>query len=240
MYKVLVMKIDALLDILTPSQRGGTTGYLIAAGLVLVALLARLEIAPAEAGVPFLTFFPAVTLAVVLGGIGPGLFAMVICSILASYMFIPPFHAFPFTFLPDVIWSNFVFCAEELMVILVVEAMYRQRSNYITTVDLLKQNEIAQQELQISATAFETQEGMFITDADSVILRVNFAFTDITGYTAEEAIGKNPRLLSSGRHDAAFYAAMWESIDRTGSWGGNSGTGARMAKSIPSVSPSLQ
>jgi len=53
---------------------------------------------------------------------------------------------------------------------------------------------------------------MFITDTDGVILRVNFAFTDITGYTSEEAIGKNPPSLSSGRHDAAFYAAMWESI----------------------------
>jgi len=76
-------------------------------------------------------------------------------------------------------------------------------------------------ELRIAATAFESQEGMIITDADSVILRVNHAFTDITGYTAEEAVGQTPRLLQSGRHDAAFYAAMWESINRTGSWKGD-------------------
>ena len=54
----------------------------------------------------------------------------------------------------------------------------------------------------------------------SVILRVNRAFTEITGYTSEEAVGQTPRLLSSGRHDAAFYAAMWESLQSTGAWQG--------------------
>lgn len=74
--------------------------------------------------------------------------------------------------------------------------------------------------LRIAAIAFETQEGMMITDAQSVILRVNHAFTEITGYTTEEAVGQTPRLLKSGRHDAAFYAAMWESLHRTGAWQG--------------------
>lgn len=78
----------------------------------------------------------------------------------------------------------------------------------------------AADELRIAATAFESQEGMLITDAKQVILRVNRAFTSITGYTAEEAIGKNPRLLSSGRHDAAFYKAMWERINNAGFWEG--------------------
>lgn len=73
---------------------------------------------------------------------------------------------------------------------------------------------------RISAVAFESQEGIFVTDADKVILRVNQAFTQITGYTAEEAVGRTPRLLSSGRHDAAFYAAMWEVIVRDGTWQG--------------------
>ena len=75
-------------------------------------------------------------------------------------------------------------------------------------------------ELRIAATVFEAEEGMLITDAHSVILRVNHTFTEITGYTAEEAVGKTPRMLSSGRHDAAFYAAIWESITRAGAWQG--------------------
>ncbi len=73
-----------------------------------------------------------------------------------------------------------------------------------------KQAEI---DLRIAAIAFESQEGMFVTDAHSVILRVNRAFTKITGYTAEEVIGKNPRILQSGRQNGDFYAAMWESIN---------------------------
>src|SRR5665647_1088741 len=78
----------------------------------------------------------------------------------------------------------------------------------------------AEQQLRIAAAAFESQEGMFITDANNVILRVNHAFTNITGYSAEEAIGQTPRLLHSGRHHKAFYSAMWESINNTGVWEG--------------------
>ena len=78
----------------------------------------------------------------------------------------------------------------------------------------------AQEEQRIAAIAFESSKGMFVTNAQNMILRVNKAFTEITGYTAEEAIGKTPSLLSSGRHDAAFYAAMWDSINRTGQWHG--------------------
>jgi len=75
-------------------------------------------------------------------------------------------------------------------------------------------------ELRIAAKAFQTQEGMFVTDGNGVILRINSAFTEITGYAAEDIVGKNPRLRSSGRHDAAFYAAMWGRIRATGSWKG--------------------
>lgn len=75
-------------------------------------------------------------------------------------------------------------------------------------------------ELRIAAAAFESQEGMLITDANGVILRVNQAFTESTGYTADEAVGQTPRLLKSGHHSAAFYRAMWETINLTGTWQG--------------------
>jgi diguanylate cyclase (GGDEF)-like protein/PAS domain S-box-containing protein len=74
--------------------------------------------------------------------------------------------------------------------------------------------------LRIAATAFESQESMMITDTNGVILRVNQAFTESTGYTSEESIGQTPRLLKSGRHNADFYRAMWESLNRTGTWQG--------------------
>ena len=75
-------------------------------------------------------------------------------------------------------------------------------------------------DLRIAATAFESQECMIITDADGVIIRVNQAFTQSTGYTAEEVIGTKPSILKSGRHDAEFYAAMWEAVNRDGTWHG--------------------
>ena len=76
------------------------------------------------------------------------------------------------------------------------------------------------EQLQIAATAFESHESMIITDANTVILQVNKAFTESTGYTAEEAVGKTPRLLKSGRHNKDFYQAMWTTLLQTGTWRG--------------------
>ena len=84
----------------------------------------------------------------------------------------------------------------------------------------ISERKLAENELRIAATAFESQEGMMVTDANSVILRVNQAFTTITAYDAKDAVGRTPQFLSSGIHDEKFYAAMWESIHRTGTWEG--------------------
>ena len=75
-------------------------------------------------------------------------------------------------------------------------------------------------DLRIAATVFEAQEGMFVTNAQSEILRVNRAFTSITGYSLEEVIGKNPRILQSGHQPTEFYTLMWDCINRTGFWEG--------------------
>jgi len=88
-----------------------------------------------------------------------------------------------------------------------------------TTSDITARK-LAENDLRIAATAFESQEGMLITDANNRILRVNQAFTKITGYSAEEIVGENPSMLSSGRQDEVFYSAMWESIHQTGAWAG--------------------
>jgi diguanylate cyclase (GGDEF)-like protein/PAS domain S-box-containing protein len=78
----------------------------------------------------------------------------------------------------------------------------------------------AQAELRIAATAFDSQEGMIIAGADGVIQRVNKAFTRITGYSAEEAVGRTPRFLQSGGQDRAFYAEMWRRLLADGFWQG--------------------
>ena len=75
-------------------------------------------------------------------------------------------------------------------------------------------------DLRIAAAAFESHESMIITDAQAMILRVNHAFTDHSGYSAAEAVGQTPRLIQSGRHDRLFYAALWADLRRVGAWQG--------------------
>lgn len=74
--------------------------------------------------------------------------------------------------------------------------------------------------LRIAAAAFQAQESILVTDTKRVILRVNEAFTRITGYSAKEAVGKTPRLLRSGYHDKAFYDNVLETVTQDGYWEG--------------------
>ncbi len=76
-------------------------------------------------------------------------------------------------------------------------------------------------QLQLSAKVFEnTLEGIIVTDKEGIILTVNRAFSDITGYSKAEVLGENPRLLKSDRHDEAFYREMWQQLEDTGQWRG--------------------
>ncbi len=84
----------------------------------------------------------------------------------------------------------------------------------------ITERKLAESELRIAATVFESQEGMMITDIQGIILNVNHAFTLITGYCKDEVIGKTPRILSSGRHDQHFYQQLWQAIFSIGSWQG--------------------
>lgn len=84
----------------------------------------------------------------------------------------------------------------------------------------ITERKIAEVQLRIAAAAFEAQQGMLVADNNMVILSVNKAFTEITGYSRNEAAGQTSSLLKSGRHDASFYKAMWDSIEAIGSWQG--------------------
>jgi diguanylate cyclase (GGDEF)-like protein/PAS domain S-box-containing protein len=76
-------------------------------------------------------------------------------------------------------------------------------------------------QMRLTASVFEgTSEAILISSADNLIVSVNRAFCRMTGYDETELIGKNPRLLQSGRHDAAFYQEMWSSLQHTGQWQG--------------------
>lgn len=73
---------------------------------------------------------------------------------------------------------------------------------------------------RVAAVAFETQEGMIITDHSGRILRVNQAFSELTGYSSEEAVGQTPAMLKSGRQNNEFYIDMWHALKRNGCWQG--------------------
>lgn len=100
-----------------------------------------------------------------------------------------------------------------------ISVTFRDGNFYVFCRDIAERKQ-AEMELRIAAAAFETRDGILITDADGNIIRVNRAFTEITGYTQEEVIGRNPRFMRSGRHDNAFYQEMWRSLLETGIWAG--------------------
>jgi diguanylate cyclase (GGDEF)-like protein/PAS domain S-box-containing protein len=79
----------------------------------------------------------------------------------------------------------------------------------------------SEERLRLSAQVFDsTQESITVTDQQGYIVAVNPAFEQITGYSEAEVIGSNPRFLRSGRHEHAFYRAMWDSLNATGQWQG--------------------
>ncbi len=75
--------------------------------------------------------------------------------------------------------------------------------------------------LRLAARMFESSgEAILITDGQANVVAVNHAFIAMSGYRSEEIVGKNPRVLASGRHDSEFYRAMWEEINSHGYWQG--------------------
>jgi len=90
----------------------------------------------------------------------------------------------------------------------------------VTFLDITERRE-NEEKLRLAAKVIDnTQEGVMVTDSASRILSVNKAFCAITGYSEAEAIGATPAILRSGRHDAEFYQALWETLRDKGSWQG--------------------
>lgn len=79
----------------------------------------------------------------------------------------------------------------------------------------------AEKELKLASLVYEnSREGMMITDFSGRIVNINEAFSKITGYSPDDVIGKNPRLLQSGEHDEGFYQTMWQDLHEKGYWEG--------------------
>ena len=95
----------------------------------------------------------------------------------------------------------------------------------------ITQEKAAQDRLNLTANVFaQASEGIVITDASGSILEVNEAFTRITGYSRDEVLGQNPRILKSGRQSEEFYVDMWRDLNQTGRWSGEIWSRAKSGK----------
>jgi len=85
----------------------------------------------------------------------------------------------------------------------------------------LAERERLEEGLRLAATVVKTvEEAVLVTDANNLIVSVNPAFTDITGYSPEDVVGKNPRVLASGKHSKEYFKELWGTLLATGSWHG--------------------
>ncbi len=124
-------------------------------------------------------------------------------------------------------------------------AIYDDSGEYLmsrSTVQDITARKQAEQEQRIAAIAFQSQESIMVTDASGVILRVNDAFTRLTGFSAEEVVGRTPALLKSGRQDEQFYQDMRAAMGKHQYWQGeiwNKGKNGNIHPELETISAVL-
>lgn len=96
----------------------------------------------------------------------------------------------------------------------VIEYTQNNEPHLLTGVYINIDKQKKAEHLHLNAVAFETQEAILITDIDEKIIKVNEAFTQITGYSEDEVLGKTPRIFASGEHNEDFYKQMWQSLKK--------------------------
>ncbi|MCL7745294.1 EAL domain-containing protein [Guyparkeria hydrothermalis] len=101
--------------------------------------------------------------------------------------------------------------------------------------DVHARHEIEEHERLMAQVIENTREGVIITDQNEVIVEVNPAFTNLTGYTAKEAIGRTPAFLQSGQHDRHFFRRMWSTLQREGYWQGEIWNRRKNGETFPEI-----
>lgn len=187
------MKITDRYFSIAPEMRGGVYPFVFAFVLMLAALLVRFAIAPLSAGLQYLTFFPAVTLAAVFGGFWLGLFATIMGGIFATGIFTPPYYSFSIEVLQASFWSNMVFFVDGIIVSISIEAMHRYRRKF--TGELNKSVDVnsalTESEARYQNLMKNSLDGIHILDMDGNLLEANDAFCRMLGYTQEEVMHLN-------------------------------------------------
>lgn len=156
-------KAIALLAACGPAQLKPPIRYLVAAALTLLALGVRLLIAPQETGIPFVTFFPAATLAAIIGGLWPGLFATALGAVLAVYFFMAPFGELKADH--QALLAALVFCLDEAVVCLAITAMQGYYRAFITVAESARESSAAEMRARHAAEQANEAKSRFLAAA---------------------------------------------------------------------------
>ena len=202
-----------------PAEKHGSLRfYLLVIVLMGLALWVRLSIAPINAGLQYVTFFPAITLAAIAGGYRTGLFATLMGITFATIIFTPPYYSLSWTVLERSFWSNLVFLSDGLIISISIEAMHRYRQRYQQELKDAKESEahelalnkelcehIAQlkqtqralqdSEARLRALFNTTAIAIVVINEQGLIEEFNPASKTIFGYSQAEVLGKNVSLL---------------------------------------------
>ena len=184
----IVERLPALIH----RESGGAINYLVATALVGIALLVRLFIAPVDAGLQYVAFFPAVTLAAVIGGLWPGLFATILGLSLGTFIFTFPYYSLSLEAVRNSIGGNFVFLMDGIIVCSSIEAMHRYRARYAKELDEIKlaKQFMQDQQERINGLVEAAMDIIISTDENQNIIMFNHSAERMFGYSAEEIIGQ--------------------------------------------------
>ena len=186
-----------------PIRRGGILSYLLTVIIMAIALLARLTIDPISNGLEYVIFFPAVTLAAIVGGYGTGLFATSIGMVLATFLFDPPFYDVSLQDIKLSFWPNLIFLTSGLIISFAIEAMHRYCRQYQDELQALQKVEARERNLnselqQLIAAQIEqkveyqlildtSHDGFYIVSTqNNRILDANPAACRMLGYSKTE------------------------------------------------------